>query len=162
MNNIPITNQQTAKSGQWCALDESTGKFNQPDYARFKLNLSYSHNANHKGYTSYYSLDYNNKTGEYNEMEGLRGLVTRMILEKPATDIRWAGLFVNCTLDLSTRSKNYDHLIAYWVGHRNTMPKFRPAWMTLDGKLKLDITQTLIAIRELNEIIAINKIYNRK
>jgi hypothetical protein len=158
--NTETQNSQTG--GQWCALNEQTGRYNQPDFARFKLNLSYSNSPNPKGYTSYYSLDWNNKTGLYDEQEGLRGLVTRMILEKPATDIRWAGLYVNLTLDLSTRAKNYDHLIAYWVQHRNTMPKFRPEYFNLRGALKIDITKTLLAVRELNETIAINKIYNRK
>lgn len=137
----------------------------KPAFARCKLNYNGAYkkdgtpNMDAVGYTPYFSLDWNNKTNVYDEMEGMRKLVENLILCKPPQATRWACLYINLTLDLDTTKYNYEHKIAYFVGHRNTMPKFKPAWMRIaNNGLRIDITNTLLAVRELKEQVAMMKL----
>lgn len=136
----------------------------KPAFARCVMNYNNAYyadgrpNMNRKGYKPYYSLDWNNKTNRYDERAGIENLINRVIKYKPAQATGWASLYINLTLDLSTDSYNYEHKIAYFVGHDNKMPKFKPVFLYYtDGSVKIDITNTLLAVRELKEQMQIIK-----
>lgn len=156
----------STKKSAWTPT-ESDPTWSRPEYARFKLcynaafNKDGSPNMNTINYKEYFSLDWNNKTNQYDEMQGLRGLIERMILNKPYSATRWAKLYINLTLDLSTANRNYEHLIGYWNGHENKLPKFKPEFVRIGNALKIDITTTLLRVRDLKEQMNMNKFYSR-
>ena len=150
--NLALT--PTEKNPQWA----------KPLFARCKLHYNHAYNVdgtpnmNKKGYKPYYSIDWNNKTNVYDERAGIEDLINRMIKFKPAQATGWATLYINLTLDLDTSKRGYEYKIAHFIGHANTMPRFQPVFMTMpNGSKKIDITNTLMAVRELNEQVNILK-----
>jgi hypothetical protein len=91
-----------------------------PEYARFKMLVNHVDGKNKKGYSIYYSIDYDDKTGVYDEAAGY-GKLEKMMKNLPPRDYRLATIFANFTNDLSTKSKNYNWQVAIIRDGKYTM-----------------------------------------
>lgn len=152
-------------ASQYCTTSEKVkaGKpFTQPEFARYKLLYSGHLAKNPASYGIYYSIDVDSATGKYDENAGLQELIERMILRKPQHFTIWAKLYINLTLDLDTRKKNYNHEVAYFKGHKNYMPEFRPVYIERNNGIRIAITDTLLAIRPIEEWNENRKIYLKR
>lgn len=152
----PIAQKQggarPSPKGQLCTIDTKTHTLIQPEFARFKLLYCGHTGSNPKGYSPYYSIDWNTaKGGYYDEAAGLHELLRRKIYDKPAHWCVWAKLYINLTLNLSTKGKGYNHEIMYFRGHQNYMPVFTPIYNMDKTGTRINITETLLALRPIEE-----------
>jgi hypothetical protein len=116
--------------------------FSKPNYARFKLLLSYKGVASRKGYSVYYSLDYSEKTGKHNEHRGWEKLI-KFVMGLHPDEYRVATIFMNHTTDLSTMSRNYNYEMAC-IRRGEYIRKQDLVFFELDnGNVKVNVQETL-------------------
>lgn len=106
-------------NGQWLHVVYVLGKkkWEQPEYARFKMKINFSSGSNPKGYSLFYSIDYDNNTKLTNERQGLQDLIL-LIMYKYHGCFRHATIWANYTTDLNVRSNKYNIEVCHVIGGR--------------------------------------------